>query len=152
MGVMRPAVRHRPSMNENSIWLCKRCRDLLYASPFLCVQIENFNLVCVPRRRGVPEDEPIPQFQQERRLSTEPEQMLPAPRWNLATRIAFRFCFAFFSLFILTFPAGTFIPFTNFIATGVGRFWNAVVPWVGTHILHIGYPILLDETGSGDRT
>jgi uncharacterized membrane protein YphA (DoxX/SURF4 family) len=75
-----------------------------------------------------------------------------ASQWNLATRIAFRFVFVFLGLYILIFPAGVFIPFTDFLPSGINRLWNAVVPWVGSHILHIGYPILLDETGSGDRT
>jgi len=100
----------------------------------------------------VSDEKHFSQLQQRPRRIGEAEENPPDRYWSLPTRIGFRFFFVFLGLYILIFPAGSFIPFTGFLATGVGRFWNAVIPWVGAHILHIGYPILLDETGSGDRT
>ena len=72
--------------------------------------------------------------------------------WSVATRIAFRFTFIYFSMYILTFPAGGFIPFTDILATKYNQMWNVIVLWVGHHILHVSYPIITGETGSGDRT
>ena len=73
------------------------------------------------------------------------------PCWNLAKRIAFRFAFAYFILYIIPFPV-EFLPFTDSLTQKYTDFWQAVVPWIGRHILHLGYEITVFQNGSGDTT
>jgi uncharacterized membrane protein YphA (DoxX/SURF4 family) len=73
-----------------------------------------------------------------------------AQRWNKATRIAFRFCFAYFLLYTSHFFP-RYIPFAgNFINEQEVAFWRAVVPWVGKHILRLSDVPIIRSTGSGD--
>jgi hypothetical protein len=71
--------------------------------------------------------------------------------WPLATRIAFRFGLAFFAL-DLPFPLDTIPSVSDIIDPPVTRVWDALVTWVGSHVLHIASPILTTPNGSGDRT
>lgn len=76
------------------------------------------------------------------------EQPLP---WSGLTRIAFRFTFFYFLLYNI----GTFIdlfPFTDYIAEKYEAFWQRVIPWVGSHVLHLVSPITVFTNGSGDTT
>jgi hypothetical protein len=72
-----------------------------------------------------------------------------ASRWSLATRVAFRFAFVFFGFFTLE----TFfeLPWTDKVYALFERVVNAVVPWVGSHVLHLSSPVSMLMTGSGDR-
>jgi uncharacterized membrane protein YphA (DoxX/SURF4 family) len=94
---------------------------------------------------------------------TQPQERLV--RWNLFTRIAFRFAFCYLSLWCLRFweeiyvvcrfiyldlvaksmPTGVVDPFT-------APLWHNVVPWVGKHILHLATPITVFSNGSDDTT
>ncbi|MBC3787687.1 hypothetical protein [Spirosoma utsteinense] len=56
-------------------------------------------------------------------------------RWNAAQKIAFRFFFVYFLLYV--------VPFDG---------WNGIIPWVGEAILHLPYPITVFPNGSGDTT
>lgn len=59
-----------------------------------------------------------------------------APRWPLATRIAFRFVFVYFVLLAFPYEAPV----------------EHIVLWVGNHILHLASPISTVFNGSGDTT
>ncbi|MEP6780033.1 MAG: hypothetical protein ABJC26_09105 [Gemmatimonadaceae bacterium] len=74
--------------------------------------------------------------------------------WTRATRIAFRFCFVYFSLFVLTAQMlpGMF-PLPGIEIPELGSFAILQVPvvWFGAHVLHLSEPISLLPSGSGDR-
>ncbi|MEO6135804.1 MAG: hypothetical protein ABIP35_11670 [Ginsengibacter sp.] len=38
------------------------------------------------------------------------------------------------------------------MASGYNSIWDALVPWAGKNILHVGYPITVKPNGSGDTT
>jgi hypothetical protein len=62
------------------------------------------------------------------------QEVEPQPRWNLATRIAFRFCFLYFSLYL----SGA--PLSQRLAT-----------WAGLRVFHLAAAPSSQITGSGDR-
>lgn len=79
-----------------------------------------------------------------------------APRWGVPKRIAFRFCFLYFGLYVvLTQMFTSLVLFTTndsgafeFDTTAPAR---AIVVWLASHVFRIGHPIVTVETGSGDR-
>jgi len=73
------------------------------------------------------------------------------PRWPLTKRITFRLVFAYLVLYIIPFPVES-LPFTSAIVQKYNDFWQAVVPWVGKHLLHLSYDITVFANGSGDTT
>src|SRR6185436_2137046 len=73
------------------------------------------------------------------------------PRWTITKLIAFRFVFAYFVLYIIPFPVDSF-PFTTSLVEKYTNLWQAIVPWVGKHILHLSYDITVFTNGSGDTT
>ncbi len=72
-----------------------------------------------------------------------------AAAWGPVNRIVFRFCFAYFILYIFPFPF-TVIPGGDVVFKPYGDLWNAVVPWVGQHLFHLTITVL--PNGSGDTT
>jgi uncharacterized membrane protein YphA (DoxX/SURF4 family) len=74
----------------------------------------------------------------------------PQP-WKLVTRIGFRFSVAYLILYAFPFPLDS-LPFGNLLATHWANLWRAVVPWVGEHVLHLSYKIVIFGNGSGDTT
>lgn len=91
----------------------------------------------------------IPQLQRETPVDST-EDIL---QWSLATRIAFRFFFSYCVLYFYPIAlgsrggGGTIAEYHNPVRT----FWNHVVPWVGTNILHLDGPIKETFNGSGDQ-
>ena len=86
---------------------------------------------------------------------TQLQQEQGAPRWSLATRLAFRFCFVYFSLFCLaTQILGGLIAIPKVDVPDLQSLWpiRPVVLWVAAHILRITRPVPFADTGSGDRT
>ena len=85
----------------------------------------------------------------------EPESLAPEvddkPRWGLAQRIAFRFVLAYFVFYTFPFPVDA-LPFTSALSQKYNNFWEAIVPWVGKHVLHLSYDITIFTNGSGDTT
>lgn len=81
----------------------------------------------------------------------EPQEMSGKPRWTVAKRIAFRFVFAYFVLYIIPFPVES-LPFTTALVEKYNDFWHAIVPWVGKHLLRLSYDITVFQNGSGDTT
>jgi hypothetical protein len=100
-----------------------------------------------------------PQLDFEPKLSPEPTawsslEQEPRPRWSVATRIAFRFCFVYFGLYV----------FTSQMLPGMLRWPELRIPnlqmlppmreivlWVGANVLGISRPIAARMTGSGDK-
>jgi hypothetical protein len=78
----------------------------------------------------------------------------PRPRWHLATRVAFRLSFLYFTLYVLTTQMlGGLLPFNwagGLGGTALNR--SGIIPWIGTHVFHIRYQYSFQTTGSGDRT
>jgi hypothetical protein len=75
-------------------------------------------------------------------------------RWSLATRIAFRFAFAYLSILcvnILSVVVMITIYFTTSkLDSGfIDPLWRAIVPWFGRHVVHVHGKIQL--IGNGDR-
>jgi uncharacterized membrane protein YphA (DoxX/SURF4 family) len=66
------------------------------------------------------------------RVMREPAQ------WNLATRIGFRFVFAYFVFY--------------WVSLLSGPLWKGMVSWTANHVLHLGYPVKFVMNGSGDTT
>lgn len=65
---------------------------------------------------------------------------LPANNWSVMQKLLFRFFAIYFFIYIFPFP-GEYIPFTDFLYKWYSTIWNALVPWAGKNILHVGYPI-----------
>lgn len=80
----------------------------------------------------------------------------PVPSWKLATRIAFRFCFVYFGLYIVLTQMLTSLLFAATNDGGAFEVDNlppvkAAIVWVAAQIFRIAHPIVTYETGSGDR-
>lgn len=74
-----------------------------------------------------------------------------ATRWNMATRISFRFLFAYFVAYSFPFPLSE-IPGSDYLVNKYVHMWQAIEVWTGKHILHLSYPITVFANGSGDTT
>lgn len=88
----------------------------------------------------------IPQLQRNTTVSDPQVE----PHWSLASRIAFRFTFAYFILWVYPRAVGSLgngINYSNPLRT----MWHAVVPWVGTNILHLTGDFREVANGSGDQ-
>jgi len=78
-----------------------------------------------------------------------------ASPWRLSTRIAFRFCFAYFSLYsLLTQIAGGLVPIAAVELPDLGWFWptRQVVFWTAAHVFHVKTEMVTAGSGSGDKT
>src|SRR5919106_6349047 len=73
-------------------------------------------------------------------------------RWSLARRIGFRFLFSYLGLFFLTGQEIANIPGIGGVVEAYTKLWHAIAVWVGRHLLHIQYEIVMDGQGSGDTT
>jgi hypothetical protein len=89
-------------------------------------------------------------------LPAAPPQPTERPvRWRLRTRVAFRLCFLYFSLYVVTtqmlgslliLPAGT-LPDLG----GTG-YMKGLVTWVANNVFTVTSPFVTVNTGSGDKT
>jgi hypothetical protein len=92
-------------------------------------------------------------------IDTRPEPVPPPqpeverqPHWNLATRIAFRFCFLYFSVYVIaTQMLGGLLPFRWVPDLGDTAVMHRIYDWVGAHVLRLGAPISYAPSGSGDK-
>jgi hypothetical protein len=78
-----------------------------------------------------------------------------APRWSLTTRIVFRFCLIYFGVYVVTtqmLPALLVLPVGEFPDLNVIPPVRPVVSWVAVHVFHVGYPLVVTGSGSGDKT
>lgn len=75
--------------------------------------------------------------------------------WGPEIRIAFRFCFVYFSLYCLTTQIITsFVPVPNFDIPDPSTFWpiRPIVLWTAAHIFRVSKPLVYTDSGSGDKT
>jgi hypothetical protein len=78
----------------------------------------------------------------------------PRVRWHLATRIGFRFCCLYFSLYVIsTQMLSGLLPLPN---TGIPSLedtaaMHRTVSWVAAHILRVAEPVSFRTSGSGDK-
>jgi uncharacterized membrane protein YphA (DoxX/SURF4 family) len=77
-------------------------------------------------------------------------QLSTDPHWRAARRIAFRFAFGYLVLYSLPFPIGA-LPWTESLGLKYETIWQAIVPWIGSHILNLSSGVSTATTGSGDR-
>jgi uncharacterized membrane protein YphA (DoxX/SURF4 family) len=78
-----------------------------------------------------------------------------ATHWCLTSRVAFRFCFAYFTLYCLSNQVVTsLIPIPNLDIPDPSAFWplRHIVFWTATHIFHVTTPLIYKDNGSGDKT
>ena len=71
--------------------------------------------------------------------------------WSSPKKVAFRFIFIFFSLFIMASNNGAY-PFWDVIFNYPIELLHIFIPWVGKHILQLPYDITVFTNGSGDTT
>jgi uncharacterized membrane protein YphA (DoxX/SURF4 family) len=88
----------------------------------------------------------IPQLQRDTPVAS-PEI---TSQWSLATRIAFRFGFSYFLLYVYPRSVGSLGAFVKY-NNPLRDMWHAVVPWVGTHVLHLAGDFTEVANGSGDQ-
>jgi uncharacterized membrane protein YphA (DoxX/SURF4 family) len=89
-------------------------------------------------------------------VATEPLVEMAAPRWNLATRIAFRFCVIYFGLFCLSTQIITSLlvnPERDFPDPGALPPLRQIIASAAAHVFHLksSDPGFFIDTGSGDR-
>jgi len=83
------------------------------------------------------------------------EETSATPPWTLATRIAFRFCFVFFSLYCLSTQIITSliaIPTVDFPDPSSIPPWRQLITFTATHIFRHKDPLVFTGSGSGDKT
>lgn len=80
--------------------------------------------------------------------ATEPAQT----PWPVTTRVAFRFCFVYFGLYVIfTQMLRSLVPFAiPFPQFGVTSPMKNITGWVGAHLLHATNRVAPHPTGSGD--
>jgi hypothetical protein len=81
----------------------------------------------------------------------QPEVQIP--RWSLATRVIFRLCFVYFTLFCVSNQIlGGVIP-ANVDIPELGTVWpmRQITLWTAAHVFHVTQPLIYQSTGSGDR-
>ena len=79
-----------------------------------------------------------------------------SPRWRPGTRIAFRFCFLYFGLYVILTQMLTSLLLATTNDSGAFEVdvtppAKAIVVWLAAHVFRVGHPIVTVETGSGDR-
>src|ERR1019366_3490976 len=82
---------------------------------------------------------------------TLPAATVEAAAWRPDTRVAFRFFFSYFLLYLLPYPVAG-VPATNWPANFYTDLWHRIVPWVAANLLHFQQPITIFTNKSGDTT
>jgi len=72
-------------------------------------------------------------------------------KWSLGQKVAIRFFFLFFVLYIFFNPNGVFPGIDVLFGIYIEPF-HKLIPWIGKHILHLSYDITVFTNGSGDTT
>lgn len=72
-------------------------------------------------------------------------------KWSLGQKVAIRFFFLFFVLYIFFNPNGVFPGIDALFGIYIEPF-HKLIPWIGKHILHLSYDITVFTNGSGDTT
>jgi uncharacterized membrane protein YphA (DoxX/SURF4 family) len=89
-------------------------------------------------------------------VDAEPIAMAERASWPLVSRIAFRFCLVYFTLFCLSnqILLGLF-PFPNSFSIpdlSSRGFVRNTVSWTAAHVFHVSTPLVYQGSGSGDKT
>ena len=77
------------------------------------------------------------------------------PRWKLATRVAFRFCFVYFILYSLSNQIfGGLFPIPKVDIADLGTLWplRQITFWTAKHVFRVTYDLVYTGSGSGDKT
>jgi hypothetical protein len=78
------------------------------------------------------------------------------PAWNLATRVAFRACVVYFSLYVIcTQMLFSLLPLpidVNIPEVGLLPPFRQLAVWVATHVIGFQGTLQIETTGSGDKT
>jgi hypothetical protein len=75
----------------------------------------------------------------------------PPSTWSSFEKAGFRFLFLFFTLFIILVNNGAY-PYWHYLSRFIDDALHGIIPWIGTNILHLPYPITVFTNGSGDTT
>lgn len=70
--------------------------------------------------------------------------------WRASTRVAFRFVFCYFILYIFPGPVGS-LPSGTLHNEAYRQMWHRIVPWVGENLLHLRGDMTEVANGSGDQ-
>jgi hypothetical protein len=76
-------------------------------------------------------------------------------RWNAAVRVAFRFCFVYFGLYVLTTQMlGGLLVVPNWDVPPLEQLppMRDVVTWTAVHVFRVTQPLVITGSGSGDKT
>lgn len=79
----------------------------------------------------------------------------PAPRWRLATRVAFRLSVVYFTLYVFftQMLSGLLLqPWFNLPQFGLIAPMRPLVSWVASRVFHVTQPLVITGSGSGDKT
>ena len=79
------------------------------------------------------------------------ENHLSSNTWSNPKKIAFRYVFIFFALFLLIYNNGI-IPYSYIVLRYPNQLLEIIIPWIGKHILHLSQEITDFTNGSGDTT
>ena len=77
------------------------------------------------------------------------------PHWSLSSRVAFRFCFAYFGLYCLTTQIFTSLfPIPKVDIPDLSTLWpmRQIIFWTAAHILRVRTPLDYTDSSTGDKT
>jgi uncharacterized membrane protein YphA (DoxX/SURF4 family) len=72
-------------------------------------------------------------------------------QWTFGQKVAVRFFFLFFILYIILNPNGV-LPKVDLLFNIYIELFHKLIPWIAKHILHLSYDITIFTNGSGDTT
>jgi len=85
----------------------------------------------------------------------QPQQEPQIPHWNIARRVAFRFCFVYLGLYCFgTQIFGGLFLIPKVEVPDLGSLWpmRQITFWSAAHLFHAKLPLISTDTGSGDKT
>src|SRR5271165_1118425 len=82
--------------------------------------------------------------------AAEPRAADESGGWRPSTRVAFRFVFSYFLLYIFPGAVGS-LPADMPTNDAYRRMWHAIVPWVGENLFHLRGDMTEVANGSGDQ-
>jgi hypothetical protein len=83
------------------------------------------------------------------------ESPVPVEHWSIALRIAFRFCVAYFTLFVMSNQMlGGLIQIPKVDIPELSAFWpfRPITFWTASHVFRIKHELVYNNSGSGDKT
>ncbi|MGH9773540.1 MAG: DoxX family protein [Candidatus Acidiferrales bacterium] len=96
------------------------------------------------------------EIQEGPRRETDKQVLVPTPDWRLGTRMAFRFCFVYFGVYILiTQMLQSLLAIPDLDnAPQLDWLWplRQIISWVAVHVFHVHSALVITGSGSGDKT